>query len=259
MHLTEAPILMCVKIYCNYDNEILIVYIIDFSTGFSLSPIGVTYTCPRDQALLTCVTLNGIFLEWSITSGNYFRQRLISTSEIRDIHMLKVNHTTFRFVRESVIPLRVTLFAINTTVDWRISCTEYLLSDTQNTLECTIHIITMNKSIGKFFFVGAMYYINSSHCDTIIDLITVQPSFGESSITLTVIPERIQSMIHGLTYGAILTSSFGETKQISDGNDTSIELIALYNVQYNLTTFTALCEYSENQSETFTMFYSEFD
>ena len=84
-----------------------------------------------------------------MTAGNYSRQRLVSSSETRDIPSLKVNHTTFTFSRHSRIPLNVTLFIINTTVDWRISCIEYVL-DTQNTLETTVHVITMNHINSKF-------------------------------------------------------------------------------------------------------------
>ena len=90
-----------------------------------------------------------MFLEWNITAGNYSRLRLISSSEIRDIPPLTMNHTTFRFIRESREPLNITLFIINATVDWRVSCIEYLSSD-QNTLETTVQVIRTNHINSKF-------------------------------------------------------------------------------------------------------------
>ena len=118
-------------------------------TGFYLSPLGVIHTCSSDQVSLNCVT-NGMFLEWNITTGpNYSRQRLISSSETRDIPSLSVNHTTFIFVRQSRYPLNITLFVINATVNWQISCTEYSSSD-QNTLETTISIIEVIHINSKF-------------------------------------------------------------------------------------------------------------
>ena len=123
-------------------------------TGLYLSPLGVIHTCPSDQVLLNCVA-NGIFLEWNITTGpNYSRQRLISSSETRDIPSLSVNRTTFKFVRESRDPLNITLFVINATVDWQIACIEYS-SSAQSTLETTISIIEVihinSKSILDLF------------------------------------------------------------------------------------------------------------
>ena len=107
--------------------------------------------CSSDQVLLNCVT-NEIFLEWNITTGpNYSRQRLISSSETRDIPSLSVNSTMFIFIRESRVPLNITLFIINATVDWQISCIEDSLSDsTQNTLETIISIIEVIHINSKF-------------------------------------------------------------------------------------------------------------
>ena len=89
-------------------------------------------------------------------------------------------------------------------------------------------------------------------------MIAVEPSFGEDNITLHVrLLEEMQTMINGLTYGAILTSSLEETMRVvlvgSDGANG--ELTIPYNVQYNLTTFAVLCGY-ENQSDTLSLFYS---
>ena len=98
--------------------------------------------------MLSCTT-NGMFLEWNITAGKYSRLRLISSSETRDIPPLSVNHTALRFVHESREPLNITLFIINATADWQISCTEYL-SSTQNKLETTVHIITMAHINSKY-------------------------------------------------------------------------------------------------------------
>ena len=98
--------------------------------------------------MLNCAT-NGMFLEWNVTAGNYSRSRLISSSETRDITPLSVNHTTFRFVRESREPFNITLFIINATVDWQIFCTEHLLS-ARNTLEITVRVITMIDINSKF-------------------------------------------------------------------------------------------------------------
>ena len=102
-----------------------------------------------------------MFLEWSITTGpNYSRQRLVASLEIRDIPSLNVNHTTFKFVRESRDPLNITLFVINATVDWQISCTEYF-SSTQNTLETTISIIEVIHINSKFnLFIRSRIIIN---------------------------------------------------------------------------------------------------
>ena len=91
-------------------------------------------------------------------------------------------------------------------------------------------------------------------------MIAVEPSFGEESIILTVTLDGIQSVVDGLTYGVIFTSSFEELIRIfnfTGGNDAGVELVMLYNVQYNLTAFTALCGY-ENQSDTLSLFYSEY-
>ena len=87
-------------------------------------------------------------------------------------------------------------------------------------------------------------------------MIAVEPSFGEDNVTLHVrLLEGMQTMINGLTYGALLTSSLEETIRVgSDG--ANVEVTIPYNVQYNLTTFAALCGY-ENQSDTLSLFYSE--
>ena len=69
-----------------------------------------------------------------------------------------------------------------------------------------------------------------------LDMIAVEESFGENNVTLRLSLERIQNnTIDGLTYGVVFTSLFEEIiKVVPSGNDTSIELIVLYNVQYNL-------------------------
>ena len=89
-------------------------------------------------------------------------------------------------------------------------------------------------------------------------MIAVEALFREENITLTVTPEGIQSMIHGLTYGVELASSFGETiKVFSGGSDLSIELTILYNTEYNLNTYSTLCGF-ECWSRPLNLFYGEF-
>ena len=87
-------------------------------------------------------------------------------------------------------------------------------------------------------------------------MIAVEPSFGDDDITLHVrLLEGMHTVINGLIYGAIFTSSLEETIRIgSDGPN--VEVIIPYNVQYNLTTFAVVCGY-ENQSDTLSLFYSE--
>ena len=89
-------------------------------------------------------------------------------------------------------------------------------------------------------------------------MIAVAPSFGEDNVTLHVRLslelEGMQTVINGLTYGAVLTSSLEETMRVVLGGSGS-EVTIPYNVQYNLTTFAVLCGY-ENQSDTLSLFYS---
>ena len=89
-------------------------------------------------------------------------------------------------------------------------------------------------------------------------MIAVEALFREENITLTVTPEGIQSMIHGLTYGVELASPFGEIiKVFSGGSDASIELTMLYNTEYNLSTYSILCGF-ESRSHPLSLFYGEF-
>ena len=114
--------------------------------GFTLSPLGEhAYVCPGEQLMLTCVT-DEQFLEWNITipSRNYNRLRLVSSSETRDIPPLTVNYTTFSFLRESRVPLNITLTITNATVDMEIFCIEYYHSDSDsvnNTLMTTVNVV----------------------------------------------------------------------------------------------------------------------
>ena len=91
-------------------------------------------------------------------------------------------------------------------------------------------------------------------------MIAVEPSFGEENVTLrlSLELEGMQSMIDCLTYGAMFTSLFEEMIRVFSGGNgsASVELTMLYNAQYNLTTFIALCGY-KNQSDTLSLFYSE--
>ena len=215
-----------------------------------------------------------MFLEWNITAGNYSRLRLISSSETWDIPSLTVDHTMFRFVRESREPLNITLVVINATADWQISCIEYLsLNFTQNTLETTVRVITMTHINSKFLLLTAYQLANyniiivahsisihTGYLNTSLDTIAVEPSFREENITLrlSLETEGMPSMMDGLTYSAIFTSSFAEIIRVFSGsNDSaSVELTMLYNVQYNVTTSIALCGY-ENRSDALSLFYSE--
>ena len=96
-----------------------------------------------------------------------------------------------------------------------------------------------------------------------LDLTEIEPSFGESNVTLRVTLEDNNNklnMIDGLIYGVVLTSSFEEVAKVlsdaSNGDGSSIEIIMLYNTEYNLSTFTSLCGF-ENQSYVLSLFYSE--
>ena len=205
-----------------------------------------------------------MFLEWNITAGNYSHQRLVTSSERRDIPSLRVDHTTFRFVRESREPLNITLFIINATVDWRVSCIEYP-SSTQNALETTVHVIRTNHINSKFNHVLCQssgtfknFIHNIGYIDTSLGMIAVEPSFGEENVTLTVTLDGMQTMVDGLAYGVVFTSSFEEIIGVfSDGNDASIELTMLYNIEYNLSTFATLCGF-ENRSNVLNLLYGEF-
>ena len=95
-----------------------------------------------------------------------------------------------------------------------------------------------------------------------LDLTKIELSFGEGNVTLRVTLEMMQdnNMIDGLIYGVVLTSLFEEVAKVlsdaSDGNGSSIEMIMLYNAEYNLSTFTSLCGF-ENQSYVLSLFYGE--
>ena len=88
-------------------------------------------------------------------------------------------------------------------------------------------------------------------------MIAVEPSFGEDNITLHVrLLEEMHTVINGLVYGAIFTSSLEEAIRVGS-YDANVEMTIPYNVQYNLTTFVVLCGY-ENQSDTLSLkYYSE--
>ena len=89
-------------------------------------------------------------------------------------------------------------------------------------------------------------------------MIVVEPSFGEENVTLTVTVDGIQSMIDDLTYGVIFASSFEEiVRVVPSGNDTSVELTMLYNIEYNVSTFATLCGF-ESRSYVLSLFYGEF-
>jgi hypothetical protein len=102
--------------------------------------------------MLTCIT-DAQFLEWNITipSRNFYRLRLISSSEERDIPPLSVNYTSFRFLRESRIPLNITLTITNATVDMKIFCIEYRHYDshssTDRTLATIVDVVTPESDI----------------------------------------------------------------------------------------------------------------
>ena len=77
-------------------------------------------------------------------SQNYVRTRLVSSSEMRDIPSLTVNYTMFSFLRESRVPLNITLTITNATVDMEIFCIEYYHSDSDsvnNTLMTTVNVV----------------------------------------------------------------------------------------------------------------------
>ena len=118
--------------------------------------------------MLTCVT-DGQFLEWNITipSRNYYRLRLISSSEERDIPSLTVNYTSFSFLRESRMPLNITLTITNATVDMKIFCIEYDLHSTNRTLATPVNVVTAESDIvrkyvsKKLIMISSVYHIYS--------------------------------------------------------------------------------------------------
>ena len=119
------------------------------TAGFTPSPSKDVCMCLGQQLMLTCVT-DGQFLEWNITipSRNYYRLRLISSSEERDIPPLTVNYTSFSFFRESRVPLNITLTITNATVDMKIFCIEYgLHSSTNRTLATPVNVVTSESDV----------------------------------------------------------------------------------------------------------------
>ena len=123
------------------------------TAGLTLSPSKDVYVCLGRQLMLTCVT-DGQFLEWNITipNRNYYRLRLISSSEERDIPSLTVNYTSFSFLRESKVPLDITLTITNATIDMKIFCIEYygLHSSNNHTLATPVDVISESDVVRKY-------------------------------------------------------------------------------------------------------------
>ena len=105
----------------------------------------------------------------------------------------------------------------------------------------------------------ALHVYYTGCLNTSLDIIAIEPLFGEENVTLTVILDGRKSMIHGITYGVEFISSFEEII-ISGSKIASIyhvQLTMLYNTEYNLTTFVILCGF-ESRSQPLSLFYSEF-
>ena len=126
----------------------------NMTIGFTLSPLEGAYMCLGKQLMLTCVT-DGQLLEWNITipSRNYVRTRFISSSEERDIPPLTMNYTVFSFLRESRVPLNITLTISNATVDMKIFCIEYRHHDsdssTNHTLATSVNVVTSESDVTR--------------------------------------------------------------------------------------------------------------
>ena len=97
-------------------------------TAITLSPSGTTSICPEGQVLLTCESISGFILYWTVSvphlAGATTRQRIVPSQGGLVSPEFRIGFTEFSITRTSESPLISQMLINNLTIDTTVYCSE---------------------------------------------------------------------------------------------------------------------------------------
>ena len=222
--------------------------------------------CPGLNHLeVVCRSDESSFLQWNLTfpALNYTSStRIISSSNmVGTVTPLTVeNDIMFEFVIISQPPgdplaSRLSVNLISPILNGSIIMCAERGTGMDRSSEVVLRVVNVNAGLSAYMHAYHDSYILHNYICTGICaaspattvVLAISEQFGMDNVT--VILEWINEG-GGLSYNASVTPESPSTEMFTAGNVSSIKLVLLYNIQYNLSTVATLCE--ENSAATIT-------